>query len=245
MYPSDKEAKELILSIGRKMYEGGFVSANDGNITVRCSEDAVWATPTGVSKGDMTEDMLIKVRIADGEILEGTWKATSELNMHLNVYRTNNEMMSTCHAHPIHLSAFACAGLDLDLPSTPAASAIGGRIPVVPHKCPGTKDLADSIIPYVNEFHVVNLGNHGPICWGKKPIEAWYRMEDAEAAAKLALAILQLGRLRPLSREQLNRIYTLNNIDLTENSSPVMFDETDNEQPGTSFTEYFKQVTSK
>ena len=70
---------KIIISIGRKMYEGGYVTANDGNITMRVGDDEVWATPTGVSKGDLSDDKLLRVRISTGEILEGTWNPTTEL----------------------------------------------------------------------------------------------------------------------------------------------------------------------
>ena len=143
MYPSDKEAKALILEIGQKMSSSGFVAANDGNISVRCSEDAVWITPTGVNKGELKEEMLIKVRISDSAILEGTWKPTSETEMHLNAYRTDNEIVSTAHAHPLNCSILACAGIELDLPTTLSAVCISGRIPVIPYCCSGSKELAE------------------------------------------------------------------------------------------------------
>ena len=242
MYPTDKEAKDMIIEIGKKMYNGGFVSANDGNITIRVGDDTVWATPTGVSKGDLSEDKLIKINM-QGEVLEGTWKPTSELVMHLNAYKTDNALMSTVHAHPQYLSAFACAGIDLDLPTSPAACAICGRVPVIPYECSGSKALADSIIPYVKKYHVVNLGNHGPLAWGKTPIEAWYRMEDAEASARLALTMLQIGKLRPMSRAQLMELFAFHHVDITEDAYVTMFDETDNQEPAISFTEYFKKST--
>ena len=109
MYPTDKEAKTIIIAIGKKMSEARFVTANDGNITIRVEDDAVWATPTGVNKADLTEDKLIKVRISDGAVLEGTCKPTSELQMHLNAYRTDDSIMSTAHAHPASLRGHPAA----------------------------------------------------------------------------------------------------------------------------------------
>jgi L-fuculose-phosphate aldolase len=244
MYPTDKEAKQLIISIGRKMYEGGFVSANDGNITIRVGDRTVWATPTGVNKGDLTEDMLLKIDFS-GEVLEGTWKPTSEITMHLNAYRTDNEIMSTAHAHPLNLSVFACAGIDLDLPSTPAACAIGGRVPVIPYKCSGSLELAESIIPYVKKYHVVNLGNHGPMAWGKKPNEAWFFLEDAEASARLALALLQLGRIRPLNTAQLNELFAFHCVDMPKEAYVTTEDTTTNQEPSILFSEYFKQINQR
>lgn len=203
-YISEQEAKEMICSIGQKMYQRGFVSANDGNITIRVGDNTVIATPTGVSKGDLKPEMLLKVDF-DGNILEGTWKATSELPMHLRIYKENNEVMSTAHAHPTFLNLFANLGMELDMSLTPATAAISGRIPVAPYQNPGSTDLADSVAPYCKDFNVVMLANHGPISWGKNPIEAWYILEDAEAYAKLALLhkFVVKADYRPISMEQI------------------------------------------
>lgn len=240
MYPSDSEAKKLIVAIGKKMSDANFVTANDGNLTIRVSDDAVWATPTGVNKGELTEELLIKVRIADGAVLEGSMRVTSEIFMHLNAYRTDDSLRSTAHAHPLHLTLLACAGIDLDLPSTPAAVCIAGRIPVIPYCCSGSRELAESIIPYVMDYHVVNLGNHGPLAWGKTPIEAWYRLENAEASARLALELLRLGRLRPLSCRQIGELLDSHHIDMPEAGRIPSDSGEENREPGISFTSLFR-----
>ena len=242
MYPEHNEAKALIIDIGKKMHEEGFVSANDGNITVRVGDDEVWATPTGVNKGDLTPDKLIRVRISDGKVLEGTWNPTSELAMHLNVYRTDNEIMSTVHAHSLYLSVLACSGVELDLPTTPAACAISGRVPVIPYCCSGSKELAESVIPYVKEYHVVNLGNHGPLAWGKTPNEAWFRLEDAEASAHLAILLMQIGRVRPLNRDQLNTLFAFHHVPMTEAGTVQLIDSNANQEPAIPFSEYYKEI---
>lgn len=245
MYLSDLEARELIIEIGKKMSAEGFVSANDGNLTVRVSDEAVWATPTGVNKGELTHDKLLKVRIADGKILEGTWKPTTEIYMHLNAYRTDDTLVSTAHAHPLYLTTLACAGIDLDLPTTPAAVSISGRVPVIPFVNSGSAALADSIIPYVKSYNVVNLGNHGPIAWGRTPNEAWYRLEDAEASARLALELVKLGRLRPLTGDQVEEVLRTHSIVMPETAKMKQFTETDNGEPGISFTEFFRSAFGK
>lgn len=242
MYPTDKEAKAIIRAIGKKMSDSRFVTANDGNITIRVSDDAVWATPTGVNKGDLTDEMLIKISIRDGSVLEGTWKPTSELQMHLNAYRTDDAIMSTAHAHPLNLSILACAGIELDLPTTPAAACISGRVPVIPYCCSGSRALAESIIPYVRKYHVVNLGNHGPIAWGKTPYEAWYRLEDAEASAKLAMELVHLGRVRPLNREQVLELYRFHKIDIQPEAHVAAYEGNENQEPAIPFTEFFASL---
>ncbi|MDR0653601.1 MAG: class II aldolase/adducin family protein, partial [Synergistaceae bacterium] len=186
MYICDAEARELICAIGRKMYQKQFVAANDGNMTIRVADDAVIMTPTGVSKGDLTPDMLLKVDFS-GNILEGTYKPTSEMPMHLRIYRENDDIQSTAHAHPVFLSCFANLGAELDLSITSATAAVSGRIPVAPYCNPGSSELADSVALYVRDFNVVMLANHGPISWGRTPTEAWHILEESEHYARIAL----------------------------------------------------------
>ena len=87
-YISDVQAKQMILEVGRRMYQGGFVAANNGNISCKVGDNEIWATPTGVSKGFMTEDMLVKLDL-EGNVLEGTHKPSSEIKMHLRVFKEN------------------------------------------------------------------------------------------------------------------------------------------------------------
>lgn len=240
---TDAEAREKILAIGKKMSDTGFVSANDGNLALRVGPDAIWATPTGVNKGELRADMLVKLRISDGAVLEGTWKPTTEIQMHLNAFRQDDEIVSTAHAHPLNLCVLACAGIELDLPTTPAACCVAARVPVLPYYCSGSPELAQSIIPYVKKYHVVNLGNHGPIAWGKTPDEAWYRLESAEAAAKLALELARLGRLRPLSAGQVRELFDFHGFDISPEATVRAAAETDNQSPAISFSAFFRALT--
>lgn len=205
-YLSEAEAKGLVCNIGKKMYDKHFVAANDGNITVRIGDNAVVATPTGVSKGEMRPEMLLTVDL-DGNILAGDYPPTSELRMHLGVYRENPKIQSTCHSHSLYLSAFAIAGMELDMAISPETSFICGRVPVAPYATPGTGELADSVKPYVKDFSIVLLSNHGPLSWGEKPETAWFVMEAAEAFAKECIIIKYvLQRSRPVSASQMDTL---------------------------------------
>lgn len=237
-YPTKMEAMELVCDIGRKMYQRGFVSANDGNITVRIGDNTVVATPTGVSKGDLTPDKLL-VCDFDGNILEGTWKPTSELPMHLQVYKEDNTIMSTAHAHPTYLVVMANLGADLDMALTPATSAISGRIPCVPYCNPGSVDLALTVGKYVKDYNVVTLANHGPIAWGRTPIEAWYTLEDAEAYAKIA--VIQkfiVGSYRPISKPQITLLAETHDLVINPKRLVNCPETTTNEAEGISFESY-------
>ena len=235
---SDAEAKEMICEIGRKMYERGFVSANDGNITLRVGEHEVIATPTGVSKGSLKPEMLIKCDF-DMNIIEGTWKPTSELPMHLRIYKENDEIVSTAHAHPCYLNVFANMGMELDLSLTPATAAISGRIPVAPYCDPGSNELADSVAPFVHDYNVVMLANHGPISWGRTPIEAWYTLEDAEAYARMALIHKFItGTYRPISRPQIELLAKTHNLTINPARMVNAPETTNNGEPAISLDSY-------
>ncbi len=114
-YMSDFEAKKAIIDIGKRMYMKGFVAANDGNISCKVGPNALWTTPTGVSKGFMTVDMLVKTDL-NGKVLMGNRKPSSELKMHLRVYNENPEVMAVTHAHPMVATSFAIAGISLLCP---------------------------------------------------------------------------------------------------------------------------------
>ena len=134
-YPSDAQAKAEILDAGRKIYQRGLVAANDGNLSVRVGDNALWVTPTGVSKGAMTEDMLVKLSL-DGTVLEGTRKPSSETKMHLRIYQENPAVRAVVHAHPPAATAFAAAGLPLDRPVLQEAVVQLGTVPVAPFALP-------------------------------------------------------------------------------------------------------------
>ena len=164
-YPTDREAKTLLLEAGRRLYERGFVASNDGNMSVLVSAGTLWTTPTGVSKGFMTEDMLVKTDLA-GTVLEGTRKPSSELKMHLRVYQENPDLRAAVHAHPPAATSFAIAGLPLDRPILPEAIVQLGTVPVAPYAEPGTQAVPDSIAPFCRDYGGVLLANHGALTWG-------------------------------------------------------------------------------
>jgi len=205
-YPSDDEAVQLIVTIGHRMYQRGFVSANDGNITVRVADNALWATPTGVSKEDLTPQNLIKIDL-DGNVLEGTWKPTSETLMHTACYKANDALVSTAHCHSPYALLCAIAGVSLDVAYGSEPVAVIGKVPVAPYALPGTDALAQSVVPFVKDYRGCLLANHGALTWGEKPIEAWYRMEALESYAQLCLLMeTMVGRARKLSEAQVQEI---------------------------------------
>ena len=199
---TDREAKLAILDVGRRMYERGYVAANDGNISCRVSENEIWSTPTGVSKGFMTEEMLIKTDLS-GTVLEGTMRPSSELKMHLRVYREDPSLQAVVHAHPPIATAFAVAGIPLDRPVLTEAAMALGNIPVAPYATPGTQEVPDSIAPFVRTHNGCLLANHGALSWGKDMYQAYYRLESIEYYAGILMnTVFVMGRWKELPRER-------------------------------------------
>ena len=205
-YISDAQAKQMILEVGRRMYQGGFVAANDGNISCKVGDNEIWATPTGVSKGFMTEDMLVKLDL-DGNVLEGTHKPSSEIKMHLRVFKENPKVQGVVHAHPLTATAFACAGISLEEPVLMEGVLSLGCVPLVHFALPGTEEVPEAVAPYCREYNAVLLANHGALTWGDNLMQAYYRMETTEYYAKiLMMNNFILGKKRLLSQGQIDDI---------------------------------------
>ena len=191
-YPTDAQAKAAILDAGRKIYQRGLVAANDGNLSVRVGENALWVTPTGVSKGSMTEEMLVKLDL-DGNLLEGVRKPSSETRMHLRIYQEAPLVRAVVHAHPPAATAFAAAGLPLDRPVLQEAVVQLGTVPVAPFALPGSQGVADSVAPYCRQYRALLLEYHGAVTWGDSMEQAHYRLECLEQLATVTLHLRTLG----------------------------------------------------
>lgn len=207
-YPSDQQAKAMLVEYGRRMYEHGYVVTNDGNISVKVSPTEIWVTPTAVSKGFMTPDMMVKMDL-DGNILEGERKPSSEVKMHLRVYKENKKVRGVVHAHPTNATSFAIAGIPLDDPILVESMLQLGAVPVAHYAKPGTYDVPDSIAPYCKDYNAVLLSNHGALTWGESLMQAYYRMEVLETYAAMELNVRALNQKRRLSTEQIAELQQL------------------------------------
>lgn len=202
-YPDREQATELILDIGRRMEQRGYVVANDGNISCLLGPDQVLSTPTGVSKGHMTADMLVETDLDGGIRRAGSRRPSSELKMHLRVYRENPDLGAVVHAHPVTATCFAAAGICLDEPILTEAVTAIGSIPVAPFAVPSTQEVPDSIAPFCNQYNGALLANHGVITWAEQLEQAFFRLEWVEVLARATLITKYiLGRYNRLSEEQ-------------------------------------------
>jgi L-fuculose-phosphate aldolase len=206
-YNSDYEAKEMILEIGRRMYSKNYVAANDGNISCRTDENTIWATPTGVSKGFMSEKTLIEMQLDGTVISKGPLGVSSEIKMHLRIYNENPDAMGVTHAHPPACTSFAIAGLALDQAIYPEALVNLGTVPWIHYETPGSQELAESIAPYCKSHNALLLANHGALSWGESLLDAFYRLESMEHYAMILLYTGSLlGKANMLSYDQVQSL---------------------------------------
>lgn len=220
-YPSDFEAKKAIIEIGKRMYMKGFVASNDGNISCKVGPNTIWTTPTGVSKGFMTLDMLVKIDMS-GKVLLGNNKPSSEVKMHLRVYQENPEVMAVTHAHPPVATSFAIAGISLDKAILPEAVVQLGSVPIAQYATPGSQEVPDSIAPYCKTHNAVLLANHGALTWGKDVFEAFYRLESTEYYATVLMYTERIiGKQRELSCSQVGDLLQIRkNLGINQGGVP-------------------------
>ena len=200
--------RELICRIGKLLYDRGYVASNDGNISVRCGDRLVM-TPSGVSKGRMTEEMLL-VTDLEGNVLEGNRHPTSEGKMHLAVYRHRPDVRAVVHAHPPVSTAFAACRKGLETPYL-AELVVGlGTVPCTPtFAMLSTEEVPESVVPYLPDHNALLLANHGSLTWGGDLWEAFDRMETVEHTAKIVMNIQTLGGGVPLTEEEVARLRSM------------------------------------
>jgi L-fuculose-phosphate aldolase len=200
--------KRDIVHVGKRVYERGYVASNDGNISARIDDKRVVITPTGVSKGFMDPEDLVVVDY-EGKILSGRKKPSSEVYMHLNIYKERPDVNSVCHAHPPHATGFAVAGLSLDQCVLPEVVVALGSIPLVEYGTPGTDEFYTPVLKYLGDHDAFLLANHGALTIGKDVLNAYHKMETLEHFAHIAFVAQQLGHTNVLNRDQVQKLYDL------------------------------------
>ncbi len=202
------EIKKEICEVGHKLWTKGFVAANDGNISVKISDNEYYCTPTGVSKGDLTPDMIIKVD-KDGKKLEGKLNPSSEIKMHMRVYRERPDVTAVVHAHPPVATAFTVADIDLDQYILPEAVLTIGDVPTCDYGTPSTMEIPDSLDPYIQNHDAFLLRNHGALTVGCNLQKAFFVMEEVEFNAVICKHAMDLGAVHEISSDQLKKLMDL------------------------------------
>ena len=202
------EIKKEICEIGRRIYNDGFVAANDGNISVKVSDNEYYCTPTGVSKGFMTPDMIIRID-GNGNKIEGKLNPSSEIKMHLRVYRERPDVGAVVHAHPPIATSFTVAGVPMDKYVLPEAVLTLGAVPTCVYGTPSTEEIPDSLQPYLQTNDAFLLKNHGALTVGNTLTKAFFLMEEVEFSAKITFYASQLGGVEEIPCDELMKLMEL------------------------------------
>src|SRR6266581_4192734 len=194
--------RDAIVEVGRRLYARGYTASNDGNISARLDGGRLLMTPKSVCKGFMTADMMV-VTDLDGRKLAGDRDPSSEMQMHLEVYRQRADVQAVVHAHPPIATGFAVAGIPLDRAVLAEVLTTLGSVPIAAYATPSTRELPAAVRKYITAHDGMLLANHGALTVGGDLYSAYYKMETIEHFAKISLVARLLGRENLLSREEL------------------------------------------
>src|SRR3954452_9257275 len=205
---SEFKLKEQMCDVGRRIWLKGFCAGNEGNHSYRIGPDRFLCTPTGISKGNLKPDDLCVVD-GEGKQVSGKRKRTSEILMHLAIYKARPDVTCVIHSHPPHATAFAVAGVELPTCIHPEAEVFLGPVKTAKYVTPGDTRLGESILPFVKESNTILLGNHGVVCYGPDLEDAYYKLEIVDAYARILLLTKQLGSVRPLGGDEMTDLLAL------------------------------------
>jgi L-fuculose-phosphate aldolase len=182
----------------RQLAAGGLIAGRDGNLSVRIGKDRALVTPTGCIKSLVTGRDMVEVDLRGRPRGRGSRKPTSELDLHLRILRNRPDVQAVVHAHPPAATGFAVAGETIPGNLLPELIFVVGPVPLVPFGRPGTPELGDRVVPYLEGNNALLLANHGAVTMGRTLDEAWIRMESLEHCAKIIVAARAIGRPQPL-----------------------------------------------
>ena len=205
-----EEIKDQMCDVCHKMWQLGWVAANDGNVSVKLEDGTFLATPTGISKSFITPEKIVHID-KDANIIEanGDYRPSSEIKMHLRCYKEREDVGAVLHAHPPVATGYAVANVPLDEYSMIETVIAIGSIPVTPYGTPSTYEVPDAIAPYLGEHDVVLLQNHGALSVGADLLTAYYRMESLELFAKISLNAHLLGGAKEISRPNIDKLISM------------------------------------
>jgi len=213
-----------IVEVGRRMYARRYTASNDGNISVRLDAERLLMTPKSVCKGFMTPDMMC-ITDLEGRKLQGERDPSSEMLMHLEVYRQRPDVQAVVHAHPPIATGFAVAGIPLDRAVLAEVLTTLGSIPIAEYATPSTRELPEAVRKYIKAHDGMLLANHGALTVGTDLYSAYYKMETIEHFAKISLVARLLGRENLISREEVMRLQGLRDTYGIKAPAPICADE--------------------
>ena len=205
---SEFKLKEEMCEIGRRIWLKGFCAGNEGNHSVRIGPDRVLCTPTGITKGFLKPEDICTTDM-EGKQVAGKRKRTSELLMHLAIYKARPDVKAVVHSHPPHATAFAIAGVELPTCIHPEAEVFLGVVKTAKYVTPGDTRLGESLLPYLKDSNTILLQNHGTVTFSPTLEEAYYKLEIVDAYSRILMLAKSLGSVRPLDAGEMKELLEL------------------------------------
>jgi L-fuculose-phosphate aldolase len=202
---SERQHRLDIVRFGKMVHERGYVAATDGNLSVRLDHDTVLCTPTAMSKGMMEPEDLVVVDMK-GKKVTGRRNVSSEIAMHLLIYRLRPDVKGIVHAHPPTATGYAAAGLPLNQALISEIVLALGCIPLAKYGTPGTPELTDALAPLIPHYDAILMANHGVVTYAENLLRAYMKMETVEHFAQIALVTHQLGGAQLLSKDEVGKL---------------------------------------
>jgi len=206
MGKTEQEHRDDLVRVCRRIYEKGWVAANDGNVSIRLDDARILCTPTAMSKGCVEAGDLILCDM-EGNKIEGHRERTSEIAMHTVIYSMRPDVHAVVHAHPPVATGFAVANRALDKALLPEVVIQLGAVPLARYGLPGTPAITEGMIPFIPTYDALLLENHGCTAYGSDVWQAFFRMEMVEHFARITFVAEMLGGARPLPRDEVEKLF--------------------------------------
>lgn len=206
--PAERQLREQICEIGRRVYARGFAAGNDGNLSCRLADNQVLCTPTLICKGFMQPDDLCVVDL-DGNQLAGQRRRTSEIFLHLEVYRRDPAVQAVVHCHPPHATAFAVAREDIPAGILPEVEVFLGEVPRAAYETPGDANFAATVGPFIGRANTVVLSNHGTVSWADALERAYWHTEILDAYCRVLILAKLVGNVERLPAAKVEALLDL------------------------------------
>ncbi len=200
--------KQDICDIGKRIYDRGYAAANDGNITVRISENEVLCTPTMTCKGFLKPDDIATIDMT-GKQLSGSKKRSSEALLHLEIMKQRDDVKSVVHCHPPHATAFGVAREPIPQCVLPEVEVFLGETPITKYETPGGQAFAETVLPFVDKTNVIILANHGTVSYGEDVERAYWWTEILDSYCRILMLSKQLGNVEYLNQEKSQELLDL------------------------------------
>jgi len=205
----EAEARRQIVEAGKRLRDRFFVASNDGNLSARLSDNELLVTPTGMNKGDIAPEQILKIDM-EGNVLSGSLKPSSETKMHIAVYKVRPDIQAICHAHPPVATGFAACHVRLDQDVILPEVVFGlAKIGFAEYGTPTTNQIPDAVVKEIPDCEAVLLSNHGALTVGADVMQAYYRMEVLEMYARVRLVTRIIGEPKPLSQSEVTELFRI------------------------------------